>query len=271
MSGKCCVPDCESNYMVPSHFFPKNIITSGKWKDAICSPVIDNLMVEERRKYKVCHLHFTEGAYMCSAQKRRLKFDAVPSERIPNKCKMELCEKTETFESFPDTSGTRNVSMSEEAETMEPLPSISGIKKEIVINNDLISHKIKTEEMEIVRKDTTDLCRTKPQRSLLGATTRKRYLSDTAKELYEKCKQLQKNNARLKEQNATYKQRLKDARKLIFSEYGERLAQNLSLDQRLFIEMLLRHAQYKPRVNLHHIHNIIRKTLGSRSLLYLKK
>lgn len=265
MSRKCCVPNCESKSMFPSHWFPKNSIVSEKWKDAICSPIIDNLTVEERIKYKVCHLHFTESAYMCSSQRRRLKLDAVPSEKIPNKCNMVSCEKTDAFESFPSTSSTGNVIMSEEADTMEPLPSTSGIRNEIIVNTDLISHVNETEE------DTSNVHRTKPQRSLLGATTRKRNLSDTAKRLYEKCKQLKKNNTCLKQQKATYKQRLNDARRLIFSEYGERLAQKLTLNQRLFIEMHLRYAQYKPRVNLHDIHNIIRKTLGSRSLLYLKK
>ncbi|XP_011858220.1 PREDICTED: zinc finger protein 853-like [Vollenhovia emeryi] len=75
MVRACCVPTCHSKKNVPSHVFPKSTNRRKLWLDALHIKSLD-LEVE---KLRVCHKHFRENNYSCSATRRILKSDAIPS------------------------------------------------------------------------------------------------------------------------------------------------------------------------------------------------
>nr|XP_033331104.1 uncharacterized protein LOC117223084 [Megalopta genalis]XP_033331105.1 uncharacterized protein LOC117223084 [Megalopta genalis] len=247
-SRNCCVPNCKSNYLVPNHHFPKNVRINEMWKEAVCSPVINALTVQERTKYKVCHLHFPEKAYMCSGQRRRLKLDSVPSKNIPNASLIEA-----SCEPLANTSNIKlNVSCIKqdgtEIETCEPLASMSHTQSNIKSN---VSY-IKKDDKEIkasyeplantsniksnvscIKEDDTeieassepipDTCSTqskginikKRKRNVLSPVTRQRNLSPIIKKFYQNSKSLTS-----KWKNTTFTSQVNIARKKIFSLYG---------------------------------------------------
>nr|XP_012235484.1 PREDICTED: uncharacterized protein LOC105679802 [Linepithema humile] len=84
MVRTCIVPGCKSSAEILCHRFPKLPALSELWTKAIKLQELYNMPSMERTKYRVCHNHFPEDAYVCYTQRRILKKDVVPSLNLPS-------------------------------------------------------------------------------------------------------------------------------------------------------------------------------------------
>lgn len=84
MVRTCIVPGCKSNSQILCHRFPKPPALSELWTKAIKLQSLYNMPSIERTKYRVCHNHFPEDAYVYYTQRRILKKDVVPSLNLPS-------------------------------------------------------------------------------------------------------------------------------------------------------------------------------------------
>lgn len=84
MVRTCIVPGCKANARILCHRFPKLPALSELWTKAIKLQKLYNMPSTERTKYRVCHNHFPEDAYVCYTQRRILKKDVVPSLNLPS-------------------------------------------------------------------------------------------------------------------------------------------------------------------------------------------
>lgn len=80
---QCIVPNCNSGKSVKSNRFPKDSKQCQRWINAVKNPFLETLELKEIQTYRVCQLHFTRDSFSITAERPRLKWDAVPSLRLP--------------------------------------------------------------------------------------------------------------------------------------------------------------------------------------------
>ena len=81
---RCIVPNCNSGNSVKFNRFPKDTKQCQRWVQAVKNPFLETLTLQEVQTYRVCHLHFTKDSFFITAQRPRLKWDAVPVLRLPS-------------------------------------------------------------------------------------------------------------------------------------------------------------------------------------------
>ncbi|EZA58498.1 hypothetical protein DMN91_001448 [Ooceraea biroi] len=175
----CIVPGCKSNSRVPGHFFPKNVTLSCKWKEAINNDIISNVSAEELRKYRICHLHFLPENYIYSQNRRRLKYDAVPSVNISNleRVTAEIHDANITdceLQSQLETNGSDN--------------EISSDRNEIATNNSTSAETNVLPNIENESINETVNCPSTPKtsRTILASITRQFQLTPKAQKYIRK-------------------------------------------------------------------------------------
>lgn len=196
----CIVPGCKSNSRVPGHFFPKNPTLSYKWKEAINNNIISNILSEELRKYRVCHLHFMPGDYISSQNQRRLKHDAVPSVNIYNNIETNIVETHDTnitelhsqFETSVSDLLNEQCGTSTQTNTQsdnELQSKISGYTNEISTSN---TERVETNASQNIQNNSINEvidCPSTPKtsRSILASVTRQSQLTPKARKIQKSC------------------------------------------------------------------------------------
>ncbi|XP_051154349.1 uncharacterized protein LOC127277338 [Leptopilina boulardi] len=80
---QCIVPNCNSGKLVKLNRFPKNSKQCQLWINAVKNPFLETLSLKEIQTYRVCQLHFSKDSFFITAQRPRLKWDAIPSLHLP--------------------------------------------------------------------------------------------------------------------------------------------------------------------------------------------
>ncbi|XP_043471796.1 uncharacterized protein LOC122504667 [Leptopilina heterotoma] len=80
---QCIVPNCNSGKSVKFNRFPKNGKQCQLWIEAVKNPFLETLSLNEIQTYRVCHLHFSKDSFFITAERPRLKWNAIPSLRLP--------------------------------------------------------------------------------------------------------------------------------------------------------------------------------------------
>lgn len=80
---QCIVPNCNSGKSVKFNRFPKNDKQCQLWIEAVKNPFLETLSLNEIQTYRVCHLHFSKDSFFITAERSRLKWNAIPSLRLP--------------------------------------------------------------------------------------------------------------------------------------------------------------------------------------------
>lgn len=83
MLRNCIVPGCSSGRETLGHKFPTNPAQCLKWKDAVKSPRLEGLPLEEICLKYVCYRHFGEECYSDTMHNRKLKPNSVPTLYLP--------------------------------------------------------------------------------------------------------------------------------------------------------------------------------------------
>lgn len=81
---RCIVPNCNSGNSAKFNRFPKDTKQCQRWVRAVKNPFLETLSLQEIQTYRVCHLHFTKDSFFVTAERPRLKWDAVPFLRLPS-------------------------------------------------------------------------------------------------------------------------------------------------------------------------------------------
>ncbi|TGZ34261.1 hypothetical protein DBV15_11616 [Temnothorax longispinosus] len=87
MRQACIVPGCASNARTPAHIFPKNVNQRLLWLKKLKIENIEHVISLARCKLRVCYKHFSDDDYIYSANRRKLKDNAVPCLNIPSRIK----------------------------------------------------------------------------------------------------------------------------------------------------------------------------------------
>ncbi|XP_039302379.1 uncharacterized protein LOC113005602 [Solenopsis invicta] len=239
---KCIIPHCSSPARAPGHYFPKNNLLLKKWLEAISIPWISNLPAEEIKKCRSCH--FNENSYIFSLHRRRLKHNAIPNQN--------LIIRTDESDQVSQLNQIQEIS--EIIETVEAdispsmnLPSTSQVQEE---NITLENHVNIDEEQQTTQPFNLSVTMSKSSisrihRLILSNITRKKSLNPIAKEMYDKCRMLTKQNNALRKNLISYKQRLKYATKFTTLNFWKKYSA-LSNTQKIFIDMQIKNIRKKP-------------------------
>lgn len=218
MGWKCVIAGCSSPAKAPGHFFPKNKEIRKRWLESLSMPWLSNLPEEEIRKCRICHLHFSENSYIFTLNRRRLKYDAIPTENLSN----EIIETSQTNTSQIEKLNSATIDIYQpstskvQAENRTDIfqPSTSQVQEE---NTSRINMNIEKEAQEFdpeILKTPESFHRVKHvRRNILDHITRKDHLTPIAKKLYTKSRTFQIQNNALRRNLIHYKQRLKYATK----------------------------------------------------------
>ncbi|XP_076283981.1 uncharacterized protein LOC143210729 isoform X1 [Lasioglossum baleicum] len=240
MVRACCVPQCSSGVKVSAYFFPKDVEQSESWANEIQCPVILQL-TSERRKYRVCYKHFEETSFLCFAQGKKLKNDAVPTLHLPVQSeKTEYAHENIEAEEYPaSATPLRNEDTNHEALIT---PSIDMVYAETAWDIDG-----QNEAGPSTSSGQLQQCST-PQKSqnVLLRGMKKCQLTPTAVRLHSVTKKLLLCNRYANRKREDLKTRLQRARALSESSLINRF-ENLSDTQKMFIEMQLRTSRSMPQ------------------------
>lgn len=268
---KCIIPHCPSPARAPGHYFPKNKELMKKWLEAVSISWISNLSEEEIKKCRICHLHFDEKSYIFSLHRRRLKHDAIPNQNLEqirtddsDQVPLNQVQEANTLEN-----NTQCHEMTQTVETnISPmnLPSTSQVQEEnITLENnthiDQENQRTQPLDLEITMPKSSHLT-SRARRPILGGITRKKSLNPIAKEMYNKCRMLTKQNNALRKNHISYKQRLKYATKFTTLHFWKKYSA-LSNTQKLFIDMQIKNIRKKPKVNFSKFCSKIKSALKS--------
>lgn len=258
---KCVVPNCTSNTKAPGHFFPKQQTIAKKWLDVISVPELNSLSEEEIRKCRICHLHFSPDDYIFSLNRRRLKYDAVPSlnllQRIENSSdNVQLIENINMTEQQFETQLVENRNITEQHIETQLVENMNMTEQqfETQIRNTPKSSRFTTQVRKQhidtqINKTPKNSCLSKHiRRRILGSVTRKNLLTPKARQLYTKSLILRKRNIALRSNLVSYKKRLKYATKFSDEIFFKRY-QTLTSSQKTFINMQIKNIRKKTKVH----------------------
>lgn len=79
---RCVVPDCEPDYNVAVHHFPRNIKISSEWRVAVNSPRLKKIPADKLYPFTICQNHFSPDDYMNTSWRRKLRKTAVPNRNL---------------------------------------------------------------------------------------------------------------------------------------------------------------------------------------------
>lgn len=130
ITWKCIIPGCTSPARAPGHYFPKNKELREKWVEAISV----NLPDEKIQNCRICHLHFDKNSYVFTIQRRRLKYDAIPTRNLSitvNETDISQCNTSTILEEGTFEMDTQYDEMTETVAT----PSFLDIYKSFISNS----------------------------------------------------------------------------------------------------------------------------------------
>lgn len=274
MVRACVVSSCTSGVKIPAHRFPKNAVISELWVVALKTENLKSIPSNERTKYRVCHKHFSDDAYIYTLKTRKLKKDALPTLNLPieneniqhtENMDIDMLPTTsvENLEFFPDVMSlevteiqTDNINIMERDKKREE-------NEEYNIQNE-IREEIENVDMAEMRQRSPIPESSVSRDIILGNKIKKADLTPRAARLYKIVKNLQIRNRYYRKQNTQLKQRLKT---LKYSLETNSLNQykDLSKAQKILIQMQLRTAQQRPRVSKSVVLNNI-ENIGSTSV-----
>jgi len=257
ISWKCVITGCTSPAKAPGHYFPKNKELMKKWLKAISIPWMSNLSENEIRKCRICHLHFSENAYIFTLNRRRLKHNAISTENLSTGTTeihdtsqfsmSEVQEKNTTFKI--------NMQCNESIERIGndiSQPSTSQVhEKDSVLETNINIDMLENKTQQEARQCDSEILNTPKRfnrRTILDNITRKDHLTPIAKRLYIKSRTFQKQNNILRRKLVHYKHRLKYATRFSSLTFFKKYS-TLTNTQRMFIEMQIKNLNKKSKVN----------------------
>ncbi|XP_076287299.1 uncharacterized protein LOC143212401 [Lasioglossum baleicum] len=211
-----------------------------KRANEIQCPVIPKLTSTERRKYRVCYKHFEETSFLCFAQRKKLKNDAVPTLHLPVQSeKTEYAHENVEAEEYPASATPLRYEDANHEELITP--RIDVVYEETAWDIDGHNEAGPSTSGQLQQCSTPQ----KNQNVLLRGM-KKCQLTPTAGRLYNVAKKLLKRNRYANRKREDLKTRLERARALSESSLINRF-ENLSDTQKMFIEMQLRTSRSMPQ------------------------
>ncbi|XP_036151102.1 uncharacterized protein LOC118648796 [Monomorium pharaonis] len=138
MVRACCVPGCTSGVQVPSHKFPRSPSKFKLWLKAL--HLSENIILE-KDKFRICHKHFAENAYIFTLNRKRLKHDAVPT---LNLLMSEMSETTQIEINLQPSTSNCN---------LEFVPDIIALQFETQMQDMKVQKNMETQQIDKEKQD----------------------------------------------------------------------------------------------------------------------
>ncbi|XP_076247801.1 uncharacterized protein LOC143187475 [Calliopsis andreniformis] len=253
MVRACAVPQCSSGVTIPAYHFPKGVVRSESWANKIQCPVLLKLTSTERRRYRVCYRHFEETSFLRSTQRRRLRYDAIPTLHLPVQSQnKEYASENIEAEVYPVSATTVESDNNNEHKSLIKNCMSEEITERICEETlwDINEHNEAGPSSSIIsgQLEQCSISQKSHRNILLQDNMKQCQLTPKAAKLYKIAKTLMKRNRYAHRKREDLKARLERAMVLSESNLVHRF-QNLSTTQRMFIEMQLRTSRSMPQVS----------------------
>ncbi|XP_076232906.1 uncharacterized protein LOC143178257 [Calliopsis andreniformis] len=253
MVRACAVPQCSSGVTIPAYHFPKDVVRSKSWANKIQCPVLLTLTSTERRRYRVCYRHFEETSFLRSTQRRRLRYDAIPTLHLPVQSQnKEYASENIEAEVYPVSATTVESDNNNEHKSLIKNCMSEEITERICEETlwDINEHNEAGPSSSIIsgQLEQCSISQKSHRNILLQDNMKQCQLTPKAAKLYKIAKTLMKRNRYAHRKREDLKARLERAMVLSESNLVHRF-QNLSTTQRMFIEMQLRTSRSMPQVS----------------------